>query len=62
MWQSSLLGEDSPEQLFNTVLYLIGLHFALRAYDEHKNLQTSAYSQFKIKVDDQGRWYLQYTE
>lgn len=29
LWQTGLLGEDTLEQLFNTVLYLIRLHFAL---------------------------------
>ncbi len=62
LWQTGLLGEDTLEQLFNTVLYLIRLHFALWACDEHKNLRTGAYSQFKVKVDDKGRKYLEYTE
>ncbi len=61
-WQTGLLGEDTLEQLFNTILYLIGLHFTLHAYDKHKNLCTGAYSQFKIKVDDKGWKYLEYTE
>ena len=62
LWDSGLLGEDTPEKLFNTMLYLIGLHFALCACDEHKNLWCGTFSQFKIKVDDQDRRYLEYTE
>lgn len=62
LWQSGLLGEDTPEQLFNTMLYLIRLHFALCACDEHKNLRCGAYSQFNIRVDDQGQKFLEYTE
>ncbi len=44
------------------MLYLIGLHFTLCACDEHKNLRCGMYSQFKIKVDDQGQNYMEYTE
>lgn len=62
LWQTGLLGEDTPEQLFNMILYLIGLHFALRACNEHKNLWTGAYSQFKVKVDDKSRKFLEYIE
>ena len=30
LWQKRILGIDSPEQLQNTVFYVIGLNFALR--------------------------------
>ena len=39
MWNTGLLGDDSPEKLVNTLLYLIGVHFALRACDEYKVLK-----------------------
>ena len=62
MWQTGLLDEDTPEQLFNTILYLIGLHFALSACEEHKNLRTGTYLQFKVKVNSNRRKFIQYTE
>ncbi len=45
LWKSGLLGNDTPEKLVNTLLYLVGLHFALRACDEHKVLKVGYYSQ-----------------
>ena len=35
MWNEEILGEDSPDTLCNTVLYLLGVNLALRAGDEH---------------------------
>ena len=37
MWAKGILGKDNPAQLADTVLYLIGLHFALHARKEHRN-------------------------
>ena len=34
-----VLGIDAPEQLLNTVIYLVGMHFALRGVAEHCNLR-----------------------
>ena len=39
LWQSGVLGSDSPKQLIETLLYLFGLHFALRAGVEHRSLR-----------------------
>ena len=63
MWNSGLLGDNMPEKLFNTLLYLIGIHFALHACDEHKALKTGVFGQLKVKVDPQSRVkFLEYTE
>ena len=35
LWKEGLLGEDTPDKLRDTVLYLLGVHLALRAGDEH---------------------------
>ena len=51
LWNTGLLGDDSPEKLVNTVLYLIGLHFALCACDEHNALKVGFYTQVHIKMD-----------
>ncbi len=63
MWRNGILRDDTPEKLINTVLYLIGVHFTLHAYNEHKNLKVGFYSQLKIKVDPQTNLhYLEYVE
>ncbi len=63
MWRNGILGDDTPEKLVNTVLYLIGVYFALCACDEHKNLKVGFYSQLKIKVDPQmNLCYMEYVE
>ena len=35
MWSKGVLGEDCPDRLRDTVLFLIGNHCTLRASDEH---------------------------
>jgi integrase len=39
LWQKNVLGSSNPTQLLNTVVYLIGLNFALRGGQEHRNLR-----------------------
>ena len=39
LWEKNILGEDTPDKLRNTVLYLLGVNCALRAGDEHYNLR-----------------------
>ncbi len=39
MWLNGTLGEDSPEKLCNTVMYLLGLSCALQGGQEHRNLR-----------------------
>ena len=61
MWSSGTLGEDNPEKLINTVLYLLGVHFGLRAADEHKSLKIDC--QFKVLYDESvGLKYIYYRE
>ena len=63
MWKSGVLGDDTPEKLVNTLLYLVGMHFALWAHNEYKALKVGAFSQLKIKVDPESQlWYLEYNE
>ncbi len=63
MWELGVLGDDTPEKLFNTLLYLISLYFALHACDKHKSLKTGTFGQLKVKVDpDSGKKFLEYTE
>ena len=39
MWQRGILGEDTPDKLRSTVLFLLGINLALRAVDEHYHLR-----------------------
>ncbi len=61
MWNDGILGMSNPKQLVETLLYLLGMHFALRAKDEHKALQAGV--QLSIHNDSEtGEKYLQYKE
>ena len=39
LWETNVLGEDSPDKLRSTVLYLLGVNCALQAGDEHYALR-----------------------
>ena len=57
MWDENVLGSSNPQQLIDTLLYLLGVQFALRAKDEHKALQMG------IGYDAQsGEKFLEYRE
>ena len=64
MWSSGLLGCSNPEQLLNTVVFIIGKGFALRAGKEHYCLRSPSFenSQFKFQQDEDGVTFLHYTE
>ena len=56
-----MLGEKTPEQLVNTIIYLLGIHFALRGGDEHKSLKVGVWSHITIKFDEtKNLKYLEY--
>ena len=39
MWSQGVLGEDTPDKLRNTVLFLLGINIGLCACDEHYYLR-----------------------
>ena len=39
MWNMAVLGDTTPQKLVDTILYMFGVHFALRAGTEHRNLR-----------------------
>ena len=61
LWEKGVLGDDSPKKLVDTLMYLLGVHFALRAADEHKSLKIG--DQITVKFDEaMGLKYLFYEE
>lgn len=61
LWKNGFLGSDMPELLRNTVLFVFGNCFALRAEQEHRNLRMKN-SQLSLHTDEPGAEYLQYVE
>ena len=61
MWDLNVLGSGTPKQLVDTVLYLLRVHFALRATVEHHALRVGPKSQLTLGLDRDHR-YLEYHE
>ena len=61
LWNKNLLGDVTPQQLINTMVFYIGLFFALRSGAEHRNLRFYP-SQIELVERNNERAYLQYTE
>ena len=47
LWDKNVLGDSTPEQLINTIVFYIGLFFSLRSGSEHRRLR---YKPPKIKL------------
>ena len=65
MWKEGVLGEEFPDQLRDTVLFLLGINLALRAGDEHYNLRHDSIekpSQLSFERDASGIRCLVYRE
>ncbi len=63
MWRDGILGDENPEQLRDTVLYLLGLNLALWGGDEQRRLCCPGFdSQLEILKDSEGKKYIKYTE
>ena len=59
LWERGFLGDSSPQVLLDTMLFLCGVHFALRSGEEHRSLQLS---QFELVSPSNADAYLVYTE
>ena len=63
--ETGMLGEKNPDQLHNTLLFMIGLNIGLRAGEEHYELRRELpgkASQLQFKCNDKGVRYLIYEE
>ena len=61
LWSKNVLGDENGKQLVETLVYLFGLHFALRGRKERRQLRWTN-SQIALKCDDEGKKYLEYSE
>ena len=63
MFNQGILGESNPQQLLDTMIYMIGMHCALRGGLEHNKLQRpGCNSQFYFEFDERGVECLVYKE
>ena len=61
MWLRKILGSETPKQLVDTLLYLFGVHFAMRAGVEHRSLRVGEKSQITLHMEN-GLRFLLYKE
>lgn len=62
LWNQGFLGCSNPDQLLCTLVFLLGIYYALRAGAEHRALRSIGHnSQFKYFFKD-GQHHLLYTE
>ncbi|CAC5385130.1 unnamed protein product [Mytilus coruscus] len=64
LYDKGILGVDNPQQLLDTLLYLCGLHFALRGGTEHRRLRLNSNPQIigPFQYKDAKLRYLLYKE
>ena len=65
LWKMDVLGENSPDQLRDTVLFLLGINSAFHAGDEHYNLRHThegRVSQFSFQNNSKGHKCVVYRE
>lgn len=59
LWEMGFLGDDTPAKLLDTLVFTFGIHFALRAAQDHRNMR---WDKLSLRTDENDRPYLQYTE
>ena len=65
LWKQNILGEDTPDKLRDTVLFLLGINLGLRACDEHYDLRRESSvqpSQLTFERSENGKRCLVYRE
>ena len=61
LWELGLLGTTSPTVLLHTLVYMVGLYFALRSGSEHRRLRYTP-AQIQLIEKSHSRSYLIYQE
>ena len=61
LWKEGLLGDKTPQQLLDTMIFYNGLFFALRSGREHRQLRQHP-CQIQLVEKEGERSYLKYTE
>ena len=57
------MGRYTPDVLLNTVIFMIGKGFALRAGNKHQALRSPPFqSQFELLRDNEGYWFIRFKE
>lgn len=62
LWSNGVFGRGNPRQVIDTLIYHFGMHFALRARQEHRDLTYGTKSQICIERDSNGQERLKYVE
>ncbi len=63
LWDSNILGNSDPDQLRETLFFLLGINFALRGGEEHKNLCAPGFKpQLTVGRDRAGECFLEFKE
>ena len=52
LWESSILGDKTPESLLHAVFYLNGLNFCLRGGEEHRQLKITQLQRMTVPDPD----------
>lgn len=61
LWINGTFGFSNPNQIINTLVYHFGIHFSLRAGQEHRDLEFGEESQITL-CEENDREFLQYVE
>ncbi len=63
LWEENVLGNSGPDQLRDTVFFLLGINFALHGEEEHKNLRAPGHNlQLTLGKDHAHERFLEYRE